>query len=109
MSITGSAWNLDDPLHPWAYFDPDSKRDIPIAWDQWLADIQSSYASHTITVDVGLLCPSSIQVNGIVKARIQKDPANPLVVGQKYAVTCHIIAADGEEEDQTVFLKILQK
>lgn len=106
---TGSAWNTGNPLKPWAYFDPDAVRDIPFEWDLWLADIGANYTSHTVSVDPGLVCSTSSQANGIVKLRIEKDPAAPLVVGQKYAVTCHIVASNGEEDDQTVWLKILEK
>ena len=106
---TGSAWNTSNPLKPWAYFDADSIRDIPFEWDLWLADIGSTYVSHTITVAEGLECTTSSQSAGIIKARIKKAAAGVLVSNQKYAITCHIIAANGEEEDQTVFLKIIDK
>ncbi len=106
---TGEAWNLDDPKKPWAYFDPNSIRDIPFEWDVWLDDIQSTYASHALSVSAGLTAVNSIQSGGIIKVRIKKDPALPLAVGQFYSVTCHIVAADGQEEDQTLFLKIIEK
>ena len=106
---TGEAWNLDDPKKPWAYFDPNSIRDIPFEWVVWLADIQSSYQSHTFAAAAGLSVVSSIQSGGIIKVRIKKDPALPLLAGQKYSVKCHITAADGQEEDQTLFLKIIEK
>lgn len=106
---TGAAWNLDNPLKPWAYFDPDATRDIPFEWDLWLADIESTYASHTITVATGLQVVTSTQSAGVVKVRIKKAVAGTLVVGQKYAVTCHIVASNGEEEDQTLYLKIIEK
>lgn len=106
---TGSAWNVSNPLKPVALFDADAVRDIPVDWSAWLADIGSTYASHTVTTSVGLECASSSQSQGIVKMRIRKDPANPVVAGQKYAVTCHIVAANGEEDDQTLWLKIVEK
>lgn len=106
---TGLAWNMSNPLKPWAYFDVDSVRDVPFEWDLWLADIGSTYASHTITVADGLECSTSSQSGGVVKARIKKSASGVLVNNQKYSFTCHIVAANGEEEDQTLFLKIIDK
>ena len=106
---TGEAWNLDDPKKPVALFDPNAIRDIPFEWDVWLSDIQSSYASHSFTAAPGLTVVSSVQSGGIIKVRIKKDPVLPLVVGQTYSLTCHIIAADGQEEDQTLYFKISEK
>jgi len=106
---TGSAWNVSNPLKPVALFDPNAVRDIPFEWDLWLTDIGSYYQSHTVVVGAGLTCPSSSQALGVIKVRIQKDPALPLVVGTKYPVTCRIVAANGEIDDQTVWLKITEK
>jgi hypothetical protein len=106
---TGEAWNLDDPKKPWAYFDPNAVRDVPYEWDVWLSDIESTYASHTVSAAPGLTIPSSVQSGGVIKIRIKKDPLLPLVVGQLYGVTCHIVAADGQEEDQTLYFKIIEK
>lgn len=107
---TGQAWNLDNPLKPWAYFDADAIRDIPFEWDLWLADIGSTHASHTITVAAGgLECVSSSQSGGVIKARIKKATGGILTLGQKYAVTCHIVAANGEEEDMTLYFKIITR
>lgn len=106
---TGLAWNVDNPLKPIALFDKDAVRDIPFEWDLWLADIGSSYASHTITTSLGLMCSQSSQINGVIKARIKADPMQVLVNKSLYAVTCHIVATNGEEDDQTVWLKIVEK
>lgn len=106
---TGEAWNLDDPKKPWAYFDPNSIRDIPFEWDVWLTDIGSSYLSHSFAAAAGLTVVSSVQSGGIIKVRIKKNPVLPLLTGQFYSLTCHIVAADGQEEDQTLYLKIIEK
>ena len=107
---TGAAWNLDNPRKPWAYFDPDATREIPFDWIDWLADIGSTYASHSIIVVAGgLQCSSSSQSGGIITAVIKKAVAGTLTVGQKYAVTCRITAANGEIDDQTVYLKIFER
>lgn len=108
---TGQAWNLDNPLKPWAYFDTDAIRDIPFEWDLWLADIGSTYARHEITVAAGLECtnPTTGESGGVIKARIKKATGGILTAGTKYAVTCHIVAANGEEEDMTLYLKIIAR
>jgi hypothetical protein len=106
---TGAAWNVDDPLKPWALFDPNAIREIPFDWTAWLTDIGSTYASHTIIVDTGLECTTSVQAGGIITATIKKASAGTLTVGTKYGVTCRIVAANGEQDDQTLRLKIYER
>jgi hypothetical protein len=106
---TGLAWNISNPLKPWALFDPSAVRDIPFEWDLWLADIGSTYASHTIITDPLLQCTVSAQAAGIIKARISVIVPASVIVGTKYTVTCRITAANGEVEDQTLYLKMFNK
>ena len=106
---TGAAWNLDDPLKPWALFDPDSTRDIPFDWASWLADIGSTYFAHVILPDSNLEHVASAQFAGVIEARIRKASAGTLVVGTKYPVTCRITSTSGEIEDQTLWLKVIEK
>ena len=106
---TGAAWNLDNPYKPWARFDTNAIREIPFDWAAWLADIGSTYASHTIIVATDLECTTSVQAAGVITATIKKAAAGTLVVGTKYAVTCRIVAANGEQDDQTVFLKAIDR
>lgn len=106
---TGAAWNVDDPLRPWAYFDPNAIREIPFDWSEWLTDIGSSYASHTIICQTGLECTTSTHASGVITATIKKAAAATLTEGQKYTVTCRIVAANGEQDDQTLRLKIFER
>lgn len=106
---TGAAWNLDDPYKPYARFDKDAIREIPFDWTAWLTDIGSTYASHTIICATGLECTTSVQAAGVITATIQKDSAETLTLGTKYAVTCRIVAANGEQDDQTLWLKIVER
>jgi hypothetical protein len=106
---TGAAWNVDDPYNPWARFDKDAIREIPFDWTEWLTDIGSTYASHTIICATGLECTTSVQASGVITATIQKAAASTLTLGTKYSVTCRIVAANGEQDDQTVWLKIVEK
>ena len=106
---TGSAWNLENPLKPWAYFDPNAKRRIPFDWTAWLAAIGSTYASHTIIVDPGLEVVSSGEALGVITPVIQKSLSGTLAANKKYAVTCRIVAANEEIDDQTLYLKIFER
>ena len=111
---TGEAWIIEQEppeelVKPWAWFDKDAIVDIPFDWTAWLADKETSYSSHTVTTHADLECtnPTSGATAGVIKSRIQKNGAGAdLVPGAKHWVTCHIVAADGQEEDQTVYLKI---
>ena len=87
---TGAAWNVDDPFKPWARFDKDAIREIPFDWTEWLTDIGSTYASHTIIVATGLECTTSVQASGVITATIQKASAAALTLGTKYAVTVYL-------------------
>jgi hypothetical protein len=106
---TGAAWNVDNPLKPWAYFDPHAVRDIPIEWAAWLTDIGSTVSTVTATAQEGLEVVSVTLVSDVAVVRVRKDPDAALIAGGKYWVTCHIVAADGQEDDQTVYLKIAEK
>ena len=106
---TGAAWDLTDPYKPVARFDKNAIREIPFDWTEWLTDIGSTHASHTIICDTGLECTTSMEASGFVTATIQKDPAETLAVGTKYGVTCRIVAANGEQDDMTLWLKIVER
>lgn len=106
---TGAAWNVADPLKPWAYFDPDAIRDIAFEWDVWLAAIDADYASHEITVESGLEVVDEDEADGVITVRIKKADAATLTAGRLYTVHCHIVASDGQEDDQTLYLRIIEK
>lgn len=108
-NVTGEAWNLDNPKKPWALFDPDAKRNIPMDWNDWLDDIGSTYASHEIICATGLQCSASGEALGVITATIEADPAETLQVGSKLGVTFRITAANGEFDDRTVYLKITDR
>ena len=109
MPTTGNFWNVDNPLKPWGYFDPDGVYDIPFNWASWLAGLVDTYGSHTIICQQGLTCVQSSEALGVITARIEKDPAEDLSVGVKYGVTCHIVSTNGQKEDQTLYFKVREK
>ena len=112
---TGEAWNIEeeapDVPRPWAQFDIQAVVDIPVDWNEWLADKETTYASHSVTTSPELECtnPTSGESQGAIKMRIQASTLNPPVLGRKYWVTCHIVGADGQEEDQTLYLRAAAK
>jgi hypothetical protein len=106
---TGSFWNVTDPLKPWGYHDKDSIILYPFDWNDWLADSITTYASHTATVEAPLEVKSSTHAAGVITVKVGTVLAGVPVVGQKYALKVHIVCANGEEEDQTVYLKIREK
>jgi len=108
-NVTGLAWNLSNPLKPYALFDPDATRDIPVDWNDWLSDIESTYNTHSILCADGLLCSSSSEALGVITATIKADPTKTLTVGAKLGVTWRITAANGEVDDRTLYLKIAER
>lgn len=114
---TGAAWIIEgeppeDLVKPWAWFDKDDIIDIPFDWTLWLADKETTYGSHEVTTHADLICtnPTTGESGGVIKSRIKKNPAGAdLVNNTKYWVTCHIVAADGQESDQTLEFKVGRK
>ena len=101
---TGNFWDVTAPLKPVGLMDPDGVYDIPFDWASWLSGLTDTYASHSIICATGLQCTQSA---GVITARIKASGA--LNVGSKYAVTCRITTTNGQIEDQTLLLKIIQK
>ncbi len=110
---TGDAWDVTDPKKPFMDFDPDAVLDIPYDWIDWLAAISDIYADHEMKPvplnGVSLLCSESAEVGGRIIARIKKPVSGDLVPKKKYGMTCHIVTADGQEEDFTLWFKIREK
>jgi glyoxylate carboligase len=106
---TGTAWVFDSKGRAVAEFDPDAIRDIPCNWNPWLEDLNVAYASHVMVVAEPLECISSVQLNGVVTARIRIGIGQSPSVGQKYPITFRVTASDGQRDDQTLFLKITDK
>jgi folate-dependent tRNA-U54 methylase TrmFO/GidA len=106
LNVTGLAWDLSNPQKPVALFDMDAIRDIPMDWNDWLDDIESTYATHEIICAEGLQCTASSEALGVITATIQADPAIAIKVGAKLGVTWRVTAANGERDDRTVYLKM---
>ena len=108
-AVTGAAWHIEEDAdeipRPWAWFDMDAILDLPFHWEDWLADKGTTYSSHTVICDAGVTNVASSQSAGVILVRVKQDTMAPMVAGTKYAVTCRIVGVNGEQEDQTLYLK----
>lgn len=109
MATIGLAWDLTNPKKPVAEFDEDAIRNIPMNINDWLDDIGSTYASHEIICATGLMCTDSAENAGVITATIKKDPSETRTLNAKYGVTYRFVAANGESDDRTLYLKIVQR
>lgn len=103
---TGSFWNVDDPLKPWGYFDPDDVINIPFDFAEWLADQGTTYVSHVSSGPAELTITNVTAVGGVVTLQVKKAVGQTLSDGEKYGATCQITAADGQKKSKTLYLKV---
>ena len=84
--------------------DKDAVLDYIFDWTTWLDDVADSITSKTVTLGAtptGLTLDSSSIVGKTVVAWISDGTE-----GQTYSVTCHIVTAQGREDDRTIYIKI---
>lgn len=106
--VTGAEWSYDREKGRWvADFDPHAVRDIPIAWADFFADLESSYASHVILAAAPLVCPGSSEQDGTIKARMMTDGTGTL--RRLYPFTVRVTTADGQSDDQTLWLRLVER
>jgi hypothetical protein len=106
---TGLAWNMSNPLKPYALFDPNAVRDIPCSWAAWFTDINDTYLSHTVTAEAPFECTNSAEDLQVITARVKVANGGTPVPGKKYKVTWHVRSVGGQEDDQTLYLKVVEK
>ena len=111
MATTGAAWHIENPdkPEPWAWFDRDARRAIPFDWTDYLADIESTYASHIVLSHPSLSVVGSEESEGVIVVTVEAVNPDELTLSQFYFVTVRMTSADGQREDQTVRLKIREK
>jgi hypothetical protein len=86
--------------------DPDARLDYVWDWSAWLvgADTIDS-ASFTYTTNDGTLEIGAPAIGaGTVTAFIDGG-----TLGRTYSVTCHIVTAEGREDDRSQLLKVCQR
>lgn len=106
----GSFWNKSNPLKPWGLMDRNGHIDIVFDWADMLADTDTAYQTHTIVCAEPLECEFSQYVGGgLISARVRITEGQSAVLGAKYGATCHIKTTDGQEDDQTLYLKMIER
>lgn len=106
---TGEFWSVDDPLKPWGLFDVQAKLKFPITITAWLADMASTYASHSIVSPDPLEVISSAHAAGVVTVFMQMKDGAPFIEGKKYPFTVRLVCADTQQDDRTLWLKITSR
>lgn len=104
---TGDAWTEHDPLRegePWAWFDADDEIDIPHNVSAWMANLNSTYASHVLVLDDGLTQIATSYSAPNIIARIGTD--GTVADDEKYGVTFRVTTANGQVSDKTLYLRI---
>ncbi len=106
--MIGDAWNIDDPLKPWALWDPQANVRIPIGLDAWLAELSATYGSHEIIAPAPLECADEgTYAAGDILVRMKLAAAAVYTEGKKYPFTVRVLAADGlTQDDRTLWLKV---
>lgn len=103
---TGAFWNVDNPDKPWGPMDPDDVLNIPFDFSDWLAGQGTTYASHDVDLAAGLAATTVSAMGGIVLLQVKRADGADLVEGDKYGVTCQVVATDGQKRTKTLYLKI---
>ena len=86
--------------------DPDAVLDYEFDWSAWLTD-GDTLATATITAPNGLTVAAAPPVT-VTSTKVMYWLSGG-VVGQSYAVTCHVVTAVGREEDRTATVTIRDK
>jgi hypothetical protein len=109
---TGNLWNIDNPLKPWALFDTNAEIVIPFELEDWLASLGSTYASHEIVLASPLECVSSDYTaddGGLLAIRIKVADGATFTKSTKYPFTVRLVCADGQTDDRTLWLKLVDR
>lgn len=109
---TGTLWNIDNPLKPWALFDTHAELEIPFELEDWLVSLGAGYASHEIIAPAPLECISSDYSSGdggIIAIRIKVADAAEFVKGVKYPFTVRLTCDDTQQDDRTLWLKLVDR
>lgn len=110
--MIGDAWDVSNPLKPWALFDSDANIPIPIGLADWLLEIGATYGSHEVIAETPLECVDQGTIDGdeIVLVRMRRLPDADFTSGRKYPFTVRLVGADGTtQDDRTFWLKLVSR
>lgn len=85
--------------------DPDAVLDYSVDWSAWLAGDTIASAAWTSTAGVTILDDPAPTVEGSV-AKVWLSGGT---TGQRESVTCHVVTAEGREDDRTFWLSVAQR
>jgi hypothetical protein len=84
--------------------DPDAVLDYPFDWSAWLEE-GDTITDTTVTAEAGVTVVGTPVVDG--------GKVVPYIsggtVGESYDVTCHIVTADGREDDRSITLVVKER
>ncbi len=104
---SGTAWDLSDPSKPWALFDPDAIRIIPIDVSALIDSMGTTYASHSVSVAPPLAClDQGTHSAGVIPVKMALDVGSSFTSGMKYPFTIRVVGSDGQQDDRTLWLKV---
>lgn len=97
-------WTTAEVDKPIGIKDPNATLDFPISFSAWLADMVTTYGSHTVSVTGGIVVESTSHLNGVISVLLSGG-----TVGEVATFTIHIVTADGRSDDRTFYLKIADR
>lgn len=109
---TGTLWNIGNPLKPWALFDTHAELEIPFELEDWLTSLAAAYASHEVIAEAPLECVSddyTADDGGIIAIRIKVAAGAEFTKGVKYPFTVRLVCDDGQQDDRTLWLKLVDR
>lgn len=78
--------------------DPDAKKRISFDWTPWLTNESTSISSFVLTPSTGVTIHSDDETGGVVTALVSAEASG--------RVTCHIVCADAQEDDKTMYISV---
>lgn len=108
---TGIAWNVEDPLKPWALFDTDARRVIPFELADWLAELGTTYADHEVIAQapLELISDPHDADTQTIAITLRVATGAEFTKGEKYPFTVRLTGADGQIDDRTLWLKLVDR
>lgn len=87
--------------------DPAARLDYTWDWTDWLADVDDTIISATVTVPAGLTAAGAVTVNQAATAVTQRIAGGTLDAG--YTVVCQIITVGGLIDERKIDLTINER